>query len=154
VKPWEMNWSSTPNAPDNSSDASNPAVPDPELLQSLVTQESGGDWNAVGPTYNHKDGRAARRELGEIALGKYQVVPKYWFDKIGLDPTSLQDQETYLSSPWIQKKAVQFVLQDAAQRYPGDRRKQAAAYYGGAGAADLLDTPGGDTPQSGGYAVH
>lgn len=133
-----------------------PSAPKRELTpfqKSIVQQESGGtgDYNAVGKVYTHRNTKApARMDLGEIALGKYQVVPKFWFEKIGLDPLSQEDRDKFLASPGLQDLAHQYVIEDGEKRYPGDYEKQAAAYYGGAGGVSVLGTPEGDVPQSNG----
>ncbi len=123
---------------------------DDAFERSIVEQESGGSYGAVGPAYRKKDGSWARRSLGERALGKYQVVPKFWFDKIGLNPTSLQDQQRFLASPALQKQAFDIVMADGRSRYGNDPSKLAANYYGGAGAASIVGTPAADKPQSAG----
>ncbi len=120
-----------------------------QLKEALVGQESGGNYGAIGPTYLKKNGRKAERAFGEIALGKYQVVPKFWFSKIGLNPRSQEDQDLYLSSPELQDEAFNIVLQDAMDRNPDDHDRAIATYYGGSGAASIYGTPEADEPQSG-----
>lgn len=87
---------------------------------------------------------------GEIALGKHQIVPKYWFETVGLDPTSAADRQKFLNSPELQDQAFENAIADGERRYPGDYGKQAAVYYGGEGGAAVLGTAAGDKPQSAG----
>lgn len=89
-------------------------------------------------------------DRGEIALGKHQIVPKYWFGAIGLDPTSAEDRQKFINSPELQDAAFDKVIADGEQRYPGDPTRQAANYYGGEGGASVVGTAAGDKPQSGG----
>lgn len=109
------------------------------LARSIVEQESGGRYDAVGiPT---KHGRA---------LGKYQIIPKFHFAKIGLNPNSREDQQKYLASPQLQDKLFAQLLGELEARYNGNPQKIAAAYYGGDGAARIVGTPAADKPQAGG----
>lgn len=109
------------------------------LAQSIVQQESGGSYDAVGIPTQH--GRA---------LGKYQIIPKFHFAKIGLNPDSPADQQRFLSSPQLQDQLFVALLSELDQTYGGDPAKIAAAYYGGGGAVEVLGTPAGDKPQAGG----
>lgn len=132
-----------------------PRAPGPgstPFRRSIIEQESGGKgYGAVGEVYTHKNtGLPARMDLGEIALGKHQIVPKFWFDKIGLDPKSADDRQKFLNSPDLQDRALDFVIADGENRYPGDLTKQSAAYYGGSGGAAVVGTAAGDKPQSAG----
>lgn len=110
-----------------------------KLASSLVTQESGGSYTAVG------DVPAGYTEA-DRALGKYQIVPKYHFQKIGLANTPA-DRQRFLNSPELQDQLFQRILSGLAQQYKNDPRKIAAAYYGGKAAADIVGTPAGDRPQ-------
>lgn len=131
-----------------------PKAPGPDhtpFRKSIIQQESGKTgYSAIGPVYKRKNGSSARMDLGEIALGKHQIVPKFWFDKLGLDPTNAADRQKFLNSPELQDLAFDHVIADGERRYPGDTKKQAAAYYGGAGGVSILGTPEGDAPQSSG----
>lgn len=120
------------------------------LKDALVSQESGGDYSAVGQIYKKQDGSQADPNTGEVALGKYQIVPKFWFDKIGLDPTNAEDRKKFLDTPELQDKAFDIVLQDSLQQFGGDMNKVVANYYGGPSAASVVGTPAGDKPQSAG----
>ncbi len=132
-----------------------PKKPGPETTpfrKSIIKQESGGQgYGAIGQVYTRKDGSRASMDRGEIALGKHQIVPKFWFDKVGLDPLSAEDRQRFLSSPDLQDRAFEFVIGDGEQKYPGDYAKQSAAYYGGAGGVSVLGTPAGDKSQSAGH---
>jgi hypothetical protein len=110
-----------------------------KLASSLITQESGGNYQAVG------DVPAGYAEA-DRALGKYQIVPKYHFDKIGLANTA-SDRQKFLNSPQLQDQLFQQILQGLSDQYNGDIRKIAAAYYGGGGGASVVGTPAGDKPQ-------
>jgi hypothetical protein len=121
------------------------------LKGALADQESGGDYNsAPGPAYKKADGSLADMSKGEIALGKYQIVPKFWFDKIGLDPLSEEDRKKFMESPDLQDKAFDVVLQDSLSQFGGNMDKVIANYYGGPKAAAVVGTPDGDKPQSAG----
>ena len=109
------------------------------LAASIVAQESGGDYRAVGEVpkgYTEAD----------KALGKYQIVPKYHFSKIGLPNTSAGRQQ-FLNSPALQDQLFSIIITDLEKQYNGDPRKVAAAYYGGATGASIVGTPAADKPQ-------
>lgn len=112
------------------------------LAQSIVAQESGGNYQAVGLV-------PAGMTEADRALGKYQIVPKYHFDKIGL-PNTPEGRKRFLNSPDLQDKLFNMIIDELDTRYKGDPRKVAAAYYGGHGAAQIVGTPAADKPQSAG----
>lgn len=108
---------------------------------SIIAQESGGRYDAIGiPTAHGK------------ALGKYQVIPKFHFAKIGLNPSSSQDQQKFLRTPALQDKVFGLIIDGLAKQYKGDARKMAAAYYGGDGAVKKLGTKAADVRHQGGKA--
>jgi len=109
------------------------------LGQSIVEQESGGNYAAVGIPTPH--GRA---------LGKYQIIPKFHFSKIGLDANSQADNQRFLATPQLQDALFSQILSELGAQYGGDPRKIAAAYYGGGEGASVVGTPAGDKPQAGG----
>ena len=117
------------------------SVPLPELKNSIIAQESGGNYLAVGIQTKHGK-----------ALGKYQVVPKFWFSKIGLNPTSAKDQQKFLKDRALQDKTFGLIMDQLDKKYNGDPRKIAAAYYGGDTAVKKLGTKAGDVRQQGGKA--
>lgn len=109
------------------------------LAASIVQQESGGNYQAVGQV-------PAGYSEADRALGKYQIVPKYHFDKIGL-PNTPAGRQQFINSPALQDQLFNIIISDLEKRYNGDPRKVAAAYYGGAGGAAVVGTPAGDKPQ-------
>lgn len=109
------------------------------LALSIVQQESGGDYKAVGDV--PKGYLEADR-----ALGKYQIVPKYHFAAIGLENTP-ENRKLFLNSPQLQDKLFASIIGNLETQYKGDPLKVAAAYYGGAKAASIVGTPAGDAPQ-------
>jgi len=110
-----------------------------ELKQSIIQQESGGSYTAVGPT-------PAGMSEADKALGRYQIVPKFHFDKIGLENTP-ENRQKFLNSPELQDKLFSKIIDGLAQRYDNDPKKIAAAYYGGGGGASVVGTEQGDKPQ-------
>lgn len=110
-----------------------------DLAGSIIEQESGGDYSAVGDV-------PAGHSEADKALGRYQIVPKYHFAKIGLANTPANRQK-FLNSPALQDKLFQMILADLGKQYNNDPRKIAAAYYGGAGGAAKVGTKAGDAPQ-------
>lgn len=110
------------------------------LAQSIIQQESGGNYNAVGEV------PAGHSEIDK-ALGKYQIVPKYHFDKIGLNYQSATDRQKFLNSPQLQDQLFNKIIAGLAQTYNNDPYKIAAAYYGGSSGANKVGTAAGDQPQ-------
>lgn len=76
------------------------------------------------------------------ALGKYQILPKYHFDKIGLKDTAA-DRKKYLNTPALQDTLFEKVIEENKNRY-GTDEKAIAAYYGGGLGANNYGTPDGD----------
>lgn len=109
------------------------------LKASIIQQESGGNYMAIGQPTAY--GRA---------LGKYQIIPKFHFAKIGLNWQSQSDQQKFLKTPALQDRLFAIIIDNLAKTYNGDLRKIAAAYYGGAGGAAKVGTAAGNTPQAGG----
>jgi len=109
------------------------------LGKSIVAQESGGNYGSVG------DVPVGYKE-SDRALGKYQIIPKFHFSKIGLSNTS-NDRQKFLNSPKLQDKLFNIIIADLAKQYNNDPKKIAAAYYGGAKGANIVGTPAGDKPQ-------
>lgn len=105
------------------------------LKQSIITQESGGDYKAIG----------AKTPYGK-ALGKYQIIPQFHFSKIGLSNNEA-DKQKFLNSPQLQDKLFATIIDELSSRYKGNPQKIAAAYYGGDAAAKIVGTPAGDKPQ-------
>lgn len=103
--------------------------------QSIITQESGGNYNAIGSETQY--GRA---------LGKYQIIPQFHFSKIGLSDTQ-SDRQKFLKTPQLQDKLFSIIIDDLNKKYNGDYRKMAAAYYGGSGAVNKLGKKAADIPQ-------
>ncbi len=106
------------------------------LAMSIVQQESGGRYDAVGSTTKY----------GE-ALGKYQIIPAFHFQKIGLNPNSAADKKKFLQTPALQDELFNKLITELDTRYKGNPMKIAAAYYGGHGAAQIVGTPAADKPQ-------
>lgn len=100
------------------------------VRNAIFSQESGGNYNAV-----NKDSGA---------LGKYQIMPKYWFNAVGLNPNSEQDKQRFLQSPQLQDTLFNYILNTNSQKYGGDLQKVIAAYYGGDLAARNIGTAQGD----------
>lgn len=100
------------------------------VRNAIFSQESGGNYNAV-----NKDSGA---------LGKYQIMPKYWFSAVGLNPNSEQDKQKFLQSPQLQDTLFNYILNTNSQKYSGDLQKVIAAYYGGDLAARNIGTAQGD----------
>jgi len=109
------------------------------LANSIVQQESGGSYTAVGQV-------PAGYSEADKALGKYQIVPKFHFSKIGLQNTE-SDRRKFLNSPQLQDKLFNIILTGLGNQYNNDPAKIAAAYYGGGGGASVVGTPAGDKPQ-------
>lgn len=119
------------------------------LAASIVQQESGangGNYKAVGEV-------PAGYKEEDKALGRYQIVPKYHFSKIGL-PNTPAGRQQFLNSPVLQDKLFNIIIDGLNKQYQGDPRKVAAAYYGGAGGASKVGTKAGDQPQRAGGKVY
>lgn len=116
----------------------------------MASQESGGSYSAVNPDSK--------------ALGKYQFMAD--LDKngnsnlgyAGLHPTQQDvdnlkneiytgDVKKFLESPELQEKAYDAMTSDLYTKYDGDLPKILAAYYGGAGAAEVVGTEAGNKSQ-------
>jgi hypothetical protein len=109
-----------------------------QVKQKIASQESGGDYSAV-----NKDSGA---------LGKYQMMPSN-LSLVGLTD-SPEDQKKYLASPELQDKAYDVLMSQLVTQYNGDARKVVAAYYGGDGAAQAVDTSAGDKSQKNGPSIN
>lgn len=103
------------------------------LTDALVAQESGGDYSA--------------QNADSGALGKYQIMPKFWFKSIGLDPNSEADKQTFLNTPALQDQLHANIIDSLSKQYNGNKDKIIAAYYGGGKAADIVGTPAADVKQ-------
>jgi len=103
------------------------------LTDAISAQESGGDYSASNPDSG--------------ALGKYQIMPKFWFKSIGLDPNSDEDKNTFLNTPALQDQLHTNIINSLSAQYNGDKDKIIAAYYGGDPAAKIVGTPAADKPQ-------
>ena len=114
------------------------------LAMSIVQQESGGNYQAVGLQPEGKDYTPADK-----ALGRYQIIPKFHFAKIGLANTA-ENRQKFLNTPALQDKLFNAIITDLQKTYPNNPGKVAAAYYGGAGGAAKYGTPAGDKPQKAG----
>lgn len=108
------------------------------LKQSIVTQESGGNYKAVG----------AKTAYGN-ALGKYQIIPSFHFSKIGLKDTPA-DRQKFLATPALQDQLFGKIIDELSNRYGGNQDKIIAAYYGGDGAARIVGTKAADKQQTAG----
>ena len=116
-------------------------TPIEDFKKSIIQQESGGSYSAVGIPTEHG-----------VALGKYQIIPKFWFSKIGLNPNSKADRQRFLKSKELQDRAFSLVIADLGRKYNNNPTKMAAAYYGGAGAVKKLGTRAANVRQQGGRA--
>lgn len=119
-----------------------------DLSAAIASVESGGRYDAVGPVI--KKGSAA----GYSALGKYQIMPNFWFDKIGLDPNNQADIQKFLGTPELQEKLHKIVLNTYMDKYGGDKGKAVAAYFGGHAGAMAYGTPQGDTINDGNLSIN
>lgn len=108
------------------------------LKQSIVTQESGGNYQAVG----------AQTKYGK-ALGKYQIIPTFHFAKIGLKDTPA-DRQKFLANSGLQDQLFGKIIDELNARYGGNQDKIIAAYYGGGAAAKIVGTKAADKPQTAG----
>src|SRR4030067_118059 len=106
-----------------------------KLKRSIAEQESKGDYKAIG----------AMTKYGK-ALGKYQIIPKFHFEKIELKDTA-EDRTKFLNSPELQDKLFNTIIDELNIEYKGNQRQIAAAYYGGGFGAVVVDTKLGDKPQ-------
>lgn len=115
-----------------------------KFKQSIVQQESGkgGNYKAVGQV-------PAGYAEADRALGKYQIVPKYHFGKIGLANTP-ENRQKFLNSPALQDKVFGMIIDENLKKYNGNLAKAAAAYYGGSAGAAKVGTKAGDAPQMAG----
>ena len=104
-----------------------------KLKDAIASQESGGSYSAV-----NKDSGA---------LGKYQIMPQYWFNAIGLDPKNSADIQAFLNNPQLQDQLYNKIITTLNNTYNGDVDKVLAAYYGGDAAAQAVGTSSGDKPQ-------
>lgn len=104
------------------------------IRQAITTIESGGNWRA------NSDAKTGTH-TPYSALGRYQIVPKYWFGAIGLNPESPQDRERFLNSPELQNKALDAIIADYGKKSGGDIQKFGQLYFGGeAGTKNLNAT--------------
>lgn len=83
--------------------------------------------------------------LARSAVGKYQILPIYHFDGIGLTykgEEGLKNIFKFLQSEEMQSKAAGNLTEQLGKRYDWNYMYMAAAYYGGTTAGDRLrDTP-------------
>lgn len=100
------------------------------LREAIAEQESRGSG-----------GYSAYNKTGD-ALGRYQIVPKWNFDKIGLKDTAA-DRKKFLNTPALQDQLFEKIIDDNVKRY-GSTEKGVAAYYGGGLGAENYGTKDGD----------
>jgi hypothetical protein len=100
-----------------------------EDFKKAITNQESGNYKAV-----NKDSGA---------LGAYQIMP-YHLAQIGLNGDDAADRQKYLDTPALQDQLFNKMIDASSATYGGDTRKMAAAYYGGAGGAQALDTADGD----------
>lgn len=120
--------------------------------QAISTVESGspqGNYQAVGKTMG-----AGSSSAGYAALGKYQIMPNFWFDKIGLNKDSATDKQKFLNSPDLQEQLHQIIVDTLAKQYNNDPAKMAAAYFGGDLGVKNLGTVAGDQQTDGNLSVN
>ena len=108
------------------------------LKSSIIAQESGGNYLAIGASTPHGK-----------ALGKYQIIPKFHFAKIGLKDIP-EDHKKFLESPYLQDQLFGKLIEELALRYNNDPVKIAAAYYGGDAATKIVGTKKADKSQTAG----
>ena len=106
-----------------------------QMQRNIAMQESTNDYSAVGP--ETKYGRP---------LGKYQIIPAFHFQEIGLQDTP-EDRQKFLNSPALQDNLNNKILDRLILKHNGDTRKAAAEYYGGPSAVPKLDQYGGSVKQ-------
>lgn len=95
-----------------------------KVMAVLSDIESGGNWKA------NSDAKSGTHSSSS-ALGKFQIVPKWWFGSIGLNPNSYADRELFLNSQDLQTKALRNVVADYGKKAGGDPTKFAQMYFGG-----------------------
>lgn len=100
-------------------------------MKAIVAQESGG--------HGYDSPRGPKTRHGK-ALGKYQIIPKFWFDKIGLDSNKESDKKKFEKSPELQDKLASFVYADAWKKSKGDPTKASLVYYSGRPDPSNIDT--------------
>lgn len=108
----------------------------------------------VGKTLqpNIKDPKKRLENATEIvarcAIGKYQIIPYFHFEKMGWatrGEVGLKKIYEFLQSESMQEQVVDKITDDLGERYKWDPLHMAAAFYGGYGAGDKLR----DAPKSG-----
>lgn len=111
------------------------------FLQSIATQESGGNYSAVGVDTGG----------GHRAYGKYQIMDFNFAGKGGWDKEALGRDisiQKFLNTPRIQEKIARSKLTDYFRQYGA--RGAAKAWYAGPGNAYTNS----DAPQYGGPSIN
>ena len=120
-----------------------------EAISTVESGSAAGNYKAVGKTMG-----AGSSSAGYAALGKYQIMPNFWFDKIGLNKDSAVDKQKFLDSPDLQDKLHQIIIDGLAKQYNNDPAKMAAAYFGGDLGVKNLGTVAGDKQSDGNMSVN
>lgn len=114
----------------------------------LVSTESGGNYQAIGKVISSGE------NAGYAALGKYQIMPNLHFATIGLDANNEADVQKFLNTPELQDTLYAKIIADLSSQYGGDMGKVAAAYFGGARAAQDYGTSAGDSWGDGNLSIN
>lgn len=100
-----------------------PTVDPRAAWEKSITEQESGKFGYDAP-------RGVKTKHGQ-AVGKYQIMPKFWFKKIGLDSNSEADIKKFEGSPELQDKLFKIVADDAWKQAGGDPYKAALVYYSG-----------------------
>ncbi len=75
--------------------------------------------------------------LKRCALGEFQVIPMYHFEKIGLNPDSLEDLHQYLMNPAMQAQMMRALTLEYGQALNWDYKAMMVMHYAGLDDAEL-----------------
>lgn len=101
-----------------------------------------GIRSAIAKQESQGTGGYSAVNKGTGALGMYQIVPKWHFNKIGLTDTP-ENRQLYLKRPDLQDQLFDKVISEYKDKY-GTIEKAIAAYYGGGLGAKNYGTKEGD----------
>ena len=113
--------------------------------QAIASKESNNNYGAVGvPVKGLK-----KYEQGEQARGKYQIMPtnwRSWSKAAGLPPEFQDPYAPGALSPENQEKVADYQFRLYYDKYDGDWRKVAIAWYGGEGGVRKVERGEGNKP--------
>lgn len=78
------------------------------------------------------------RVLSYCAIGKYQIIPQFHFDKMGWDPNNIDDLFRFIKQGEKQEELMTRMTQVYGQEYNWDFALMMACHYGGPKAANKL----------------